>query len=48
MTINTYLKSNIKRKRGTIRAVQLESESEGILGGVRVSRNVPTPNPTSV
>jgi hypothetical protein len=30
------------------RAVESQSESEGILGGVGVGKNVPTPTPTSV
>jgi hypothetical protein len=30
------------------RAVESESESEGILGGVGVGKNLPTPTPTAI
>jgi hypothetical protein len=38
----------IKIKGIETRAVESESESAGILGGVGVGKNVPTPTPTSV
>jgi hypothetical protein len=35
-------------KSFNIKAMDVESESEGILGGVGVGKNVPTPIPTSI
>jgi hypothetical protein len=36
------------KTEGKSGAVESESESEGVLGGVGVGKNVPTPTPTSV